>query len=85
MKSLHTCQSDADLALCSVTRAVSGSVDDICVAKLKSSELMSLGDGEWLPGVVMEQRFIPLNINILSCSDEVRRRLTEVNHRSLGV
>ena len=46
---------------------------------------MRLGDGECLFGVVVEQRLVPLYVQVIGEGDELRGRLAEVNDGRLSV
>ncbi len=46
---------------------------------------MALGDEELLPGVVVEQRLVPVHRHLGRGGDELRGRLAQVHHRRLQV
>ena len=55
------------------------------LAKRKLSKLVALNYCERCSWIVMKQRFIPLDVNLVWFCDKVRWRLTEINYRSLSI
>ena len=46
---------------------------------------MRLSDGQFLLGVIVKQRLVPLYVQVIGESDELRGRLAEVNNGRLSV